>query len=658
MSVAANFLRRIFSPSPRVEETKVVIRDSGLIQTPVELTPQPVLTKLLPNAIVRILKSFALGYPKDRNSSGWAKPEYDLAEVDRAENTEAVLKMSISKYTEKILNCGWYFRSANPRTRAYIRKRLGEFAMVTSQPFELLLAEFTRNFVKYNNAFLYVRRNKDFSSGKPIKLYGKDVDPIAGIFLIDPTSMEPRVDKYNNVTQWKQEVVSFSSTGYWNEKGATHKTYERENILHLYRNRTTGFVLGTPDYLPVFDDIRSLRNIEELSDLLIHTYAFPTYHIIVGNKDNPASKMADGIDEVEYVKAEFEKMATEAAFVTSEKVEIKVVGAERYALNLEPFMENYKERVQAGVYLSDIDAGKGGTANRSTAQQLSYGFQERCKDFQRHIEHFMTYRLFNQLLLEGGFSLDTENMVEFKFHEIDVDNRLKVANHAMAMYQGHMITQTEARTMADQRPIESSQEADMYFEKVEKKIALIGAVDESSGLGAKTATTNRNQPTNQHGTKPAKTQTKNDQRYLQAELQTQISKLLRADCDAKKLSTSLARVGAELCLPMISDGVASIAPDLYVGTNINNGFSMLLEARLAVLFDGMSEMFADVQTEMDRSIVEEIVTDEVAGLAQSWLDIAHAYGVLRAQILTKDKTRQDLYNTTYGSLLQNIEENL
>jgi hypothetical protein len=618
MSVAANFLRRIFSPSPRVEETKVVIRDSGLIQTPVELTPQPVLTKLLPNAIVRILKSFALGYPKDRNSSGWAKPEYDLAEVDRAENTEAVLKMSISKYTEKILNCGWYFRSANPRTRAYIRKRLGEFAMVTSQPFELLLAEFTRNFVKYNNAFLYVRRNKDFSSGKPIKLYGKDVDPIAGIFLIDPTSMEPRVDKY----------------------------------------RTTGFVLGTPDYLPVFDDIRSLRNIEELSDLLIHTYAFPTYHIIVGNKDNPASKMADGIDEVEYVKAEFEKMATEAAFVTSEKVEIKVVGAERYALNLEPFMENYKERVQAGVYLSDIDAGKGGTANRSTAQQLSYGFQERCKDFQRHIEHFMTYRLFNQLLLEGGFSLDTENMVEFKFHEIDVDNRLKVANHAMAMYQGHMITQTEARTMADQRPIESSQEADMYFEKVEKKIALIGAVDESSGLGAKTATTNRNQPTNQHGTKPAKTQTKNDQRYLQAELQTQISKLLRADCDAKKLSTSLARVGAELCLPMISDGVASIAPDLYVGTNINNGFSMLLEARLAVLFDGMSEMFADVQTEMDRSIVEEIVTDEVAGLAQSWLDIAHAYGVLRAQILTKDKTRQDLYNTTYGSLLQNIEENL
>jgi len=633
------------------------VADNGLIQAPVELTPIPSTPRLLPNVIVRVLKSFALGYPKDRNSSGWAKPEYDLAEVDRAENTEAILKMSINKYTEKILNCGWYFRSANPRARAYIRKRLMDMALVTSQPFELILPEFTRNFVKYNNAFLYMRRAVKFSSGKPTKLYGKDVEPIAGLFLIDPTSLEPRVDKYNNVTQWKQEVVSFNSTGYWNEKGATSKVYERENILHLYRNRTTGFVLGTPDYLPVFDDIRSLRNIEELSDLLIHTYAFPTYHIVVGNEKNPAGRMPDGTDEVEFVKKEFERMATESAFVTSEKVQIKVVGAEKHALKLEPFMDNYKERVQFGVYLSDIDVGRGGTANRSTAQQLSYGFQERCKDFQRHIEHFLTYRLFNQLLLEGGFPLDTENMVEFKFHEIDIDNRLKIANHAMAMYQGHMFTRTEARTMADQRPIEPGQEEDMFFDRVAKKIALIGAVDESSGLGSKSATTNRNQPTNASGTKPAKTQTKNDQRYLQEELRTQVGKLLSSDCDAKKLSTGLAQAGVELCLPTISDGVASIAPDLYVGTNINNGFSMLLEARLAELFDGMSDMFADAQTQMDRSIVEEIVTDEVLRLASSWLDIAHAYGVLRAQILTKDKTRQDLYNTTYGSLEVEIKEN-
>jgi len=197
----------------------------------------------------------------------------------------------------------------------------------------------------------------------------------------------------------------------------------------------------------------------------------------------------------------------------------------------------------------------------------------------------------------------------------------------------------------------------MFFERVEKKVALIGAVDESSGLGSKSATTNRNQPTNQSGTKPAKTQTKNDQLYLEAELGAQIGKLFSTDCDVKTLTTSLSRVGVELCMPAISDGVAATAPDLYVGTNINNGFNMLLETRLTELFDGMSEMFADAKTQMDRSIVEEIVTDEVTRLAASWLDIAYAYGVLRAQILTEDKNRQDLYNTTYGSLLQEIERN-
>ncbi len=657
MSAVGTYLKKIFSRSPSEEQEVTVVADNGLIQAPAELTPIPATPRLLPNIIVRMLKSFALGYPKERSSSGWAKPEFDLAEVDRAENTEALLKMSINKYTEKILNCGWYFRSANPRARAYIRKRLMDIALVTALPWELLLAEFTRNFVKYNNSFLYTRRSKEFSSGKETMLYGKPVEPIAGIFLIDPTSMEPRVDKYNNVTQWQQEVNSFNGTGFWKEKGATKKTYDREQILHLYRNRTTGFVLGTPDYLPVFDDIRSLRNIEEQSDLLIHTYAFPTYHIVVGTKDNPAGRMPDGTDEVEYVKQEFERMATEAAFVTSEKVEIRVVGAEKHALKLDPFMANYKERVQYGVYLSDIDVGRGGTANRGTAQQLSYGFQERCKDFQRHIEHFVTYRLFNQLLLEGGFTLDTENMVEFKFHEIDTENRLSIANHAMAQYQGHMLTRTEARTMADQRPIEPGQEEDMYFDRVEKKMALIGAVDEDSGLGSKAATTNRNQPTNQSGTKSAKTQTKNDQRYLEEEIKTQISRLFVSGYDARSLATKLSAVGSEICTPSIGAGVESVAPSLYVGPNMTKGFCTLLDARLTSLFDGMSDMLVAAETPMDKSIVAEIITDEVLLLASSWLDMAHAYGVLRARILNSDQNRQDLFDTTYSSLERDVVEN-
>lgn len=628
------------APVARVEE------DNALAQPPVEENPQK--PRITFARIARRLKGFILGYPKDRVREGWAEPEYDLAEVDRAENTESLLKMSINKYTEKIMNCGWYLRSQNPSTRAYIRRRLTEFGLATGIPWEVTFEEIVRNVVKYNNGFMWLRRNPEFSSGQPIKMYGKRLDPIAGVFAIDPTSMKPRVDKYNNVTGWKQEVDVFGATTTISD-AHTKKEYSRLDIVHIYRNRTTGFVFGTPDYIPVFDDMRDLRMTEDHANMLIHAHAFPLYHIVVGTEDNPAGQMADGTDEIDWVISQYEAMTAEGAFVTSERVKINVVGAENEALDLKNYIDNYRNRVQYGVYLSDIDVGRGDSANRATARQLSYGFQERCKSIQRAIEDFITHQFFNQLLLEGGYDLIPENQVELKFHEIDIHTQMEVSNHAMALYQGHMMTRTEARLAAGLRPLEPKHEKDMFWEQIEKKATLMKAVDEPYSSAAKNATKNKNQPTNQSGTKMAKTPAKNDYLQLAVEecLQNEDPTTLELDSLAHKLSLIITQAS----IMEINAGMDEFLENAFVGKSVMARFRGLVRDKLDMEMDRIRPYFAEADTVLAKAVVLDAIRDDVRELTDTWPLVAREYGRYRGYMHTHAGTAPEGIEPTYRSLL-------
>jgi hypothetical protein len=443
--------------------------------------------------------------------------------------------------------------------------------------------------------------------------------------------MHPRTDRYNNVSQWRQEIDAYTL---WTDGNVeTKKTYEPYDVLHIFRNRKSGFVFGTPDYVPVFDDIRALRKLEDHVDMLVHKFTFPLFHVRVGTEGAPAGRNLDGNMEVDEVRDEFQRLADEGSFVTNERVELKVIGAENKALDVSPYLEHLKKRVQIGSYLSDVDIGSGDLANRATARQLSLGFQERCKEFQRVIEQFLTHGLFDLLLMEGGYTLTPENTVEFQFNEIDLENRMAINNHAMALYQGHAITRTEARTMMNMPPVEKTQEKDMFWELVEKPATLMKAVDEPYTKAAKKATTNKNQPTNQTGAKVAKTQPKND--LLIHEVKGLIGKAAFREFDRDELQERVSVLILSSMETQLDTGMKRMCPDLFVGANIRKGFGRVLAPHLTTIFDRFVEDLGRAKNGVDKSIAAEMCSEDLERYIDALDAHAHGYGVLRGYILLK-----------------------
>jgi hypothetical protein len=261
--------------------------------------------------------------------------------------------------------------------------------------------------------------------------------------------------------------------------------------------------------------------------MLITLHLFPLYQYIVGTEENPAEIYDDGSTEVDIIKEQVENMPTEGSIVTPERHAIKNLGAEGKALDASKYLDYFEERVLAGLGISEIALGRGGTANRNTASVIDKMMQDRCKDFQDVTENFVNEFVLKELLYEGGFVIDEseDNFVKIKFKEIDIDSQIKAENHAVFKYEHDAITETELRELIGHDPISEEQRLDMYFERVTKPKAIIMAVDEPYTAEAKGAsvqkvskaevkkrnTNNREQPENQHGKKIARTREKRDE---------------------------------------------------------------------------------------------------------------------------------------------------
>ena len=243
----------------------------------------------------------------------------------------------------------------------YIKKRLFEISLVSGIPTSSLIRESITNLVACHNAGLVFRRDASRSSGGMIQMYGKVLEPIAGIYPLDPTTMSVKVDKYGTPKQWKQKITADS--GY--DSGDTEKTFPPEDVLWITLDKKTGFTFGTPYILPVLEDIRALRKLEELAMIIASKEAFPLYHYKVGTEQQPAGIYEGGANEVDVVKAEVANMPTGGAVITSERHEINLISRAGAALDLHPYLEYFEARVLAGLRLSPMDLGRGGSANRA-----------------------------------------------------------------------------------------------------------------------------------------------------------------------------------------------------------------------------------------------------------------------------------------------------
>ena len=432
----------------------------GLNITRAQPTPQPPVVKdevpeikvVIPNTIKPSLiprqKNPTLNYHSERavGRGAFQSSEYDLAEIGRIEDTDSYVMQAFQKKIGLMFKEGWDLIGKNPRTIKYIRARFAQIARASEIPTHQLMRKIGEALVKKSNAFVVKVRKVSASGGRIRTEPGKiaPIEPVAAYFVAPAETMEFKLSS-NRLQRWRQRMPD-GETKEWNPK----------DVIHFYHNQKEGFIFGTPVTVPVADDIRALRKIEENIELLVYQHLFPMFHYKVGTPDQPAGVNENGEREVDVVRREIQFMPTEGGIVTPERHEITAIGAEGRALRAESYVEHFKKRVFSGLGVSAVDMGEGETANRATADNMSRNLVDAVKDLQQVMEIFVNEHIINELLLESTFGdsvLDEENLVYLKFKEIDVDAQIKRETHAADQFNKDIITHDEARRRMGYEPI-------------------------------------------------------------------------------------------------------------------------------------------------------------------------------------------------------------
>jgi hypothetical protein len=364
-------------------------------------------------------------------------PLHDLSEIARAVDIEPFISISVRKHREQILKEGYQIVGEEEDLIDYINQRLFEMFLVSGVTTEQWVREFTTQLITYGTAFLVKGRNKDKSTGSRIRIHGKTLEPIAAVFPLDPTSVSVRLNAHGHPIDWLQRLDEPIG-------GKRELTFSNSDVIVATIDKKTGFVFGTPYILPVLDDVRTLRRIEEITEVIAQKHAFPLTHWKVGEKDSPPQELDDGITEIDLVRTEVQNMPTEGGIVTSHRVEADTLGSADKAIDLEPYLDYFQKRAMGGLRLSPEDIGRSEGA-KASAVTVSESLQDSSKDFQSVIADSITHGLFLPLLLEGQYDVTRENLVKLTFPMINREEERAQQAHGMDLFNSGGITRTEFR---------------------------------------------------------------------------------------------------------------------------------------------------------------------------------------------------------------------
>lgn len=439
------------------------------------------------------VKNPVLSYKQSRSGNDiWTKPEYDFSDIERIADIESYLARSFDKKRNLFFKGGYDFVSRNPDVRSYIKRRLNQITKQSNTNIDSLLSDIEKDLIQFSNCYLYVVRNNEASGGYPYndRLSGRRIQPIAGLFIIPAASVEYRLDdKEENIIKYRQYIP-----------GRLHeyREFSPKDIIHFTRNKKPGFYAGTPTCLPVLDDIKALRRIEENVEILIVQSIFPIVHYKVGTEESPARETLDGSgNEVEDVARRIQSMPPEGIYVTSERHDIQIKGTEGRALRVESYLDYFKKRVFAGISMSGIDFGEGDTANRATALAISQSLLDEVKANQKLFASSFKNFIIDQLLLETGTALDLDNEdnhVYVSFGEIDHFSEIAEENNVIQKWINNLITQKEARTELGLNDLTDEERDDLFVHRVTIPATLVSGTTDGTNAVSLAAAENPNTP--------------------------------------------------------------------------------------------------------------------------------------------------------------------
>ena len=407
------------------------------------------------NALAKFaVKAVSLIKGESSGSDDRETPDFDLAEIKAAHESDSYIKMAFMKYSSMLFKAGYQIKSENEAASEYVKLRLYIMSFSTSKPIEILFQEVGDDLLKYSNAFLVKSRVKQIMNGVNAKGFLSN-QPVGGYFRIDPATISIERDASGAIKKYVQEV------------DGKEKSFAPTEVVHYYLDKDAASAFGTPRIQAALEDIKLLRRVEGQTVAMIHRYAMPLYQWIIGLAQPGYQATNKEIDEA---KEEIERMTFDGTVVTNEKTKIEVVGAQGNALSIGEYLTYFEQRAFTAIGVSAAQMGRAG------AKQDADAMEAQAHDIVKHIQKifsiFTDNMLINELLFEGGF--DPINKIEdrtfFEFNEVNLETKLKLENHVIAKFQSNLITFEEARRGTGNR--EEVDETRLYKNAIEVKAEL------------------------------------------------------------------------------------------------------------------------------------------------------------------------------------------
>lgn len=392
---------------------------------------------------------------KTNDDNDFEEPDFNMEDIENAYDTDSYVRQGVDKYVDQIFKEGYSFYGKDTNTVNYLKLRLEYIAEATRTPTNQFLMDIAEDLVKYGNCMIVKSRSNDVNAlpqGVNVQgLMGKE--PVVGYFCANPSTMFVMRDEHGNVTKWKQET------------DAGEQEFNPEDVIHFYYKRPKGNAYGTSFLVPVLDDIRALRQAEENVLKMMYRNIYPFHHVKVGTEDQPGTEK-----EVDKIIEEINNMDVEGGIVTTERVTITPIASDK-VIDAEPYLRYMEDRVFSGMGIPAIMWGRGDTANRSTGDNMTSEMADRIRAITKIIEMFFNAFIVKELLMEGGYDpvLNPDQAAELKFHDNDVDVKIKKEVHAIYKYEHNAITEDEMRDQLGMDPIADGEREKLFVELITRE---------------------------------------------------------------------------------------------------------------------------------------------------------------------------------------------
>jgi hypothetical protein len=438
----------------------------------------------IPNSIKDPSLRFQIGTGKRAEAVG-AKPPFNLFDIENGYQTDGFLRQGVDKYAEMVTKNGWTLTSNNVEATDYLKKRFQLFSYMMERPFDLFITDVVTDYIKYGNVFIVIARTTKPSPFEGISAKGlNNKNPIGGLFLLNPTTLEVNLSDSGKPLGWIQRI-----------RGRKEKTFKAEDVLHFFYKRTSNSIWGSSVLLPVIDDVRMYRQCEEMVQKLLYKHINPLFHQEVPDTIGDGRGLQDDVEDA-YKRTQ--EMAPDGFMITPPGHKIHVLGAEGSALNAEGYLKIFKSRIYAGLGLSSPVMGEGQSISAGSADTMTASMHDRVKAYQSDLSTYFTQFILDEVLREGGFDPLGDDYTEWNWSEIELDAQIKMDNHHADMYTKGVFTHDEARRGARKDPITPEQEKDLYLHKTQLPLLLAkGATPDSASSNKVSDHVDR--PSNQHG---------------------------------------------------------------------------------------------------------------------------------------------------------------